>query len=72
MIEELEVVERGFRLHHLIHLIEMDSKKEIQKRDKWWVLRFSNLVETLERVSGKNYTYLREEINITEQRLKPI
>ena len=69
MIEENKYIEVGFRVNHLIELIELESKKDIQNRDRWWVLRFRNLVDTLENVSGRRFSYLQEEINNTEESL---
>ena len=69
MIEENKYIEVGFRVNHLIELIELESKKDIQNRDRWWVLRFRNLVDTLEYVSGRRVPHLQEEINNTEETL---
>ena len=70
MIEENEdLLQRGFKINHLISLLELHTKKDIQNRDRWWVLRFRNLVDTLEYVSGRRIPHLQDEINNTEQRL---
>ena len=70
MIEENEdLLQRGFKINHLISLLELHTKKDIKNRDRWWVLRFRNLVDTLENVSGRRFSYLQDEINNTEQRL---
>ena len=70
MIEENKYIEVGFRVNHLIELIELESKKDIQNRDRWWVLKYRNLVRTLECICGRRFSYLQEEINNTEQMLK--
>ena len=70
--ENEDLLQRGFKINHLISLLELHTKKDIQNRDRWWVLRFRNLVDTLENVSGRRVSYLQEEINNTEQRLKLI
>ena len=72
MIEELQVVETGMRIHTVIRLLEDLYRKDIQKRDQWWVMRSQNLLDTLELHSGMKYLYLHEEIINTEERLNII
>ena len=43
--------------------------KDLDKRDKWWVMRSENLVDTLEQHSGRKYLYLHDEIINTRQKL---
>ena len=72
MIEELQVVETGMRIHTVIRLLEDLYRKDIQKRDQWWVMRSQNLLDTLELHSGRKYLYLHKEIINTEERLNII
>ena len=69
MIDELQVVESGMKIHTLIRLLEDLYSKDLDKRDKWWVMRSQNLVNTLELHSGRKYLYLQDEIINTEERL---
>ena len=69
MIEELQVVDSGMRIHTVIRLLEDLYRKDIQKRDQWWVMRSQNLVDTLELHSGRKYLYLHDEIINTRQKL---
>ena len=69
MIDELQVVESGMKIHTLIRLLEDLYSKDLDKRDKWWVMRSENLVDTLEQHSGRKYLYLHEEIINTRERL---
>ena len=72
MIEELQVVETGMRIHTVIRLLEDLYREDVSKRDKWWVMRSQNLLDTLELHSGRKYLYLHDEIINTEERLNTI
>ena len=65
-----EVLRTGFGIHKLIFLLELHTKKDISKRDKYWVMRYKNLLETLEGSTGKIYSFLQHELNITQQRVE--
>ena len=65
-----EVLRTGFGIHKLISLLELHTKKDISKRDKYWVMRYKNLLETLEGSTGKIYSFLQHELNITQQRVE--
>ena len=69
MTEEMEYIQIGYRINHLIGLLESMYKKRMNERDQWWVMRFSNLLDTLETVSSKQYKYLRDEVTNTTERL---
>ena len=69
LTEEMEYIQIGFRLNHLIGLLESMVLKELDKRDDWWVMKFSNLLDTYESVTSKRYKYLRDEITNTIERL---
>ena len=69
MNEELQVVESGMKIHTLIRLLEDLYSKDITERDKWWVMKTQNIVDTLELHSGRKYLYLQDEIINTEERL---
>ena len=65
-----EVLRTGFGIHKLISLLELHTKKDITKRDKYWVMRYKNLLETLEGSTGNTYSFLQHELNITQQRVE--
>ena len=67
---EMEFLQMGYRINHLIGLIESLYKKDIQERDRWWVMRFRNLVDTLETVTQRKYLYLHQELLNTEENLE--
>ena len=69
LTEEMEYIQIGFRLNHLIGLLESMYSKDIDKRDDWWVMRFRNLVNTYELLTGERYKYLRDELTNTMERL---
>ena len=69
MTQEMEFIQIGYRINHLIGLLESMCQKEMNIRDDWWVMRFSNLLDTLETVTSKRYKYLRDEITNTTERL---
>ena len=69
MTQEMEFIQIGYRINHLIGLLESMSKKDSTERDDWWVMRFSNLLDTLETVTSKRYKYLRDEVTNTTERL---
>ena len=69
MTEEMEYIQIGYRINHLIVLLESMYKKRMNERDEWWVMKFSNLLDTLETVSSKRYKYLRDEVTNTTERL---
>ena len=69
MIEETQVIESGMKVHTVIRLLEDLYSKDINDRDKWWIMRSENLVDTLEQHSGRKYLYLHEEIINTRQKL---
>jgi len=65
-----EVLRTGFGIHKLISLLELHTKKDITKRDKYWVMRYKNLLGTLEGSTGKTYSFLQHELNITQQKVE--
>ena len=65
-----EVLRTGFGIHKLIFLLERHTEKEISKRDKYWLLRFKNLLETFEGSTGNTYSFLQHELNITQQKVE--
>ena len=65
-----EVLRTGFGIHKLISLLELHTEKDISKRDKYWLMRFNNLLETLEGSTGNTYSFLQHELNITQQRVE--
>ena len=67
---EMEFLQMGYRINHLIGLLESLYKKDIQKRDSWWVMRFRNLLDTLETVTNRRYKYLHQELLNTEENLE--
>ena len=69
LTEEMECIQIGIRLNHLIESLESMYSKEIDKRDDWWVMKFSNLLDTYETVTSKRYKYLRDEITHTIEKL---
>jgi len=66
---EMEYIQIGYRLNHLIELLESMVLKEIDKRDDWWVRKYSNLLDTYESVTRERYKYLRDELTNTMERL---
>ena len=69
-IQDNEVLRTGFGIHKLISLLELHTEKDISKRDKYWLLRFNNLLKTLEGSTGKTYSFLQHELNITQQKVE--
>ena len=67
---EMEFLQMGYRINHLIGLIESLYKKDIDDRDSWWVMRFRNLLDTLETVTQRKYLYLHQELLNTEENLE--
>ena len=65
-----EVLRNGFGIHKLIFLLERHTEKDISKRDKYWLLRFKTLLDTLEGSTGKTYSFLQHELNITQERVE--
>ena len=65
-----EILRTGFGIHKLISLLELHTKKDISKRDKYWVMRYKNLLDTLEGSTGNTYSFLQHELNITQQRVE--
>ena len=65
-----EVLRTGFGIHKLISLLELHTKKDISKRDKYWLLRFKTLLDTLEGSTGKTYSFLQHELNITQEQVE--
>ena len=65
-----EVLRTGFGIHKLISLLELHTEKDISKRDKYWVMRFNNLLKTLEGSTGNTYSFLQQELNITQERVE--
>ena len=65
-----EVLRNGFGIHKLIFLLELHTEKDISKRDKYWLLRFKNLLKTLEGSTGNTYSFLQHELNITQQKVE--
>ena len=69
-IQDNEVLRTGFGIHKLISLLELHTEKDISKRDKYWLLRFKTLLETLEGSTGNTYSFLQHELNITQERVE--
>ena len=67
---EMEFLQMGYRINHLIGLIESLYKKDIQERDRLGVMRFRNLLDTLETVTNRRYKYLHQELLNTEENLE--
>ena len=65
-----EVLRTGFGIHKLISLLELHTKKDITKRDKYWVMRYKNLLKTLEGSTGNTYSFLQHELNITQEKVE--
>ena len=65
-----EVLRTGFGIHKLISLLERHTEKDISKRDKYWVMRFNNLLKTLEGSTGKTYSFLQHQLNITQEQVE--
>ena len=65
-----EVLRTGFGIHKLISLLELHTEKDLSKRDKYWVMRYKNLLDTLEGSTGNTYSFLQHELNITQQRVE--
>ena len=65
-----EVLRTGFGIHKLISLLELHTKKDITKRDKYWVMRYKNLLDTLEGSTGNTYSFLQHELNITQEKVE--
>ena len=65
-----EVLRTGFGIHKLISLLELYTKKDISKRDKYWVMRYKNLLKTLEGSTGKTYSFLQHQLNITQEQVE--
>jgi hypothetical protein len=64
-----DIIETGMRVHHLIYLLESLYHKPPQTRDQWWLMRFTNLLKTLEYHTKKRYPKLHQERINTEQRI---
>ena len=69
-IQDNEVLRTGFGIHKLISLLELHTMKDISKRDKYWVMRFKNLLETLEGSTGNTYSFLQHQLNITQEKVE--
>ena len=69
-IQDNEVLRTGFGIHKLISLLELHTEKDISKRDKYWVMRFNNLLKTLEGSTGKTYSFLQHQLNITQEQVE--
>ena len=67
---EMEFLQMGYRINHLIVLLESLYKKDIHERDRWWVMRFRNLLDTLETVTNRRYKYLHQELLNTIENLE--
>ena len=65
-----EVLRTGFGIHKLISLLELHTEKDISKRDKYWVMRFNNLLKTLEGSTVNTYSFLQHELNITQEQVE--
>ena len=65
-----EVLRAGFGIHKLISQLELHTKKDITIRDKYWVMRFNNLLKTLEGSTGKTYSFLQHQLNITQEQVE--
>ena len=69
-IQDNEVLRTGFGIHKLIFLLELHTEKDISKRDKYWLLRFKTLLDTLEGTTGQTYSFLQHELNITQEKVE--
>ena len=69
-IQDNEVLRTGFGIHKLISLLELHTEKDLSKRDKYWVMRFKNLLESLEGSTGNTYSFLQHQLNITQEKVE--
>ena len=65
-----EVLRTGFGIHKLISLLELHTEKDISKRDKYWVMRYKNLLKDLEGSTGNTYSFLQHQLNITQEQVE--
>jgi len=68
-MNQTEILQRGFKINHLIGLLELSITKDEDLRDQWWCIRFSNLIDTFEKVTNTNHPFLRRELNKTQELL---
>ena len=66
-MNQSEILKKGYKINHLIWLLELSTRKDLNLRDRWWCIRFSNLLETYEKVTNTNHPFLREELNKTQE-----
>ena len=67
-----EILQSGYKINHLLTLLEHSTRKDVTLRDRLWVDKFQNLLDTLEGVTNRKYLYLHDEIINTEERLNLI
>ena len=67
-----EILQSGNKINQLLTLLEQSTKKDITLRDRLWVDKFKNLLDTLEGCTNRKYLYLHDEIINTEERLNLI
>ena len=68
-MNQTEILQRGFKINHLIWLLELSLSKDLNLRDQWWGIKFSNLLETFESCTNTNHPFLRRELNKTQELL---
>ena len=71
-MNQSEILQKGFKINHLIMLLELSTRRDLNLRDRLWVDKFQNLLDTLEGVTNRKYLYLHDEIINTEERLNTI
>ena len=71
MVQE-EILKKGYSINHLIMLLELSTRRDLIQRDRLWVDKFQNLLDTLEGVTNRKYLYLHDEIINTKDVLPPL
>ena len=71
-MNQTEILHRGYSINHLITLLELSTRRDLIQRDRLWVDKFQNLLDTLEGVTNRKYLYLHDEIINTEEKLNLI
>ena len=67
-----EILQSGNKINHLLICLEQSTKKDVTLRDRLWVDKFQNILDTLEGVTNRKYLYLHDEIINTKERLNLI
>jgi len=71
-MDENDTLRTGYSSYQLIDLIKIQTMTDLKERDKWWVVRFETLMNTLEKVNERIYPFIREELNKTRQRVSGV